>query len=146
MSTTTIASTATFLPPEEAAAIADEAVIHLRLLYAFRKLRMEIGSRDGLWGIWNARLEKQQLSPAEREQGLAKLKEKRWSVYLARAVHRYSAWWTDMESRPLTEQDTNLVHTPRYATFTTASVPKKWTPGNMLPLGMPPYYHGTDKG
>lgn len=129
------ATSTTILPPEEGSLIASKALIHLRLLFAFRKLRMQIGSQDGLWGIWDDRLETHHLSPDEREQGLAKLKEKRWSIYLARAVHRYSAWWAAMGPSPLTEQDTMAANSTKYATFTTSSPRKEWTLGSMIPLG-----------
>lgn len=126
---------ATFLPPEDSQAIANQAIVHLHLLYIFHKLRLQVGSQDGLWGIWDDRLEHHYLSAEEHAQGLAKLKEKRWSIYLARAVHRYGAWWTSMGITPLTEQDTHSTHGSRYATFTRLSNAKQWTPGNMIPIG-----------
>lgn len=124
------------LATEDGPRIAQESLLHLRLLYTFRKLRLQIGSADGLFGIWNNRLDTKFLSGDEREQGLAKLKEKRWAIYLARAVHRYQIWWAAMGTDPLTEQHLASSYSPRYGKFYEDSRPKTWNLGTMIPLGM----------
>jgi hypothetical protein len=125
------------LAPEDGQRIVQESLLHLRLLYAFRKLRLQIGSADGLFGIWNNRLDANYLSGDEREQGLAKLREKRWAIYLSRAVYRYQVWWAAMGTDSLTEQHLASSYSPRYGKFYEESRPKIWNQGTMIPLGMP---------
>lgn len=69
----------------------DTCLAHLRLLYAFRRLREEVGYRDGLWGIADPGEDPK--APEVPLETLSKLREKRWAIYLARAVDRYEAWW-----------------------------------------------------
>lgn len=127
-----------FLPQEDVSDVAKASVVHLRLLFAFRKLRLEIGSRRDLWGINDDRLDDQlqALSGEERQQGQAKIREKRWSIYLAKAVHRYEVWWKTMRPKPLTQSETESTESARYATFPQQSIPAQFTEENLMPLGM----------
>ena len=83
----TLESTSNEVPTHE------ECIAHLKVLEAFYKLRQTIGSSDGLFGIDNSLVTGHGLpnedSTAEL---LAKLAEKRWAVYVARAVDRFQAW------------------------------------------------------
>lgn len=139
MSPTTVTTTniPSLIPQKEGQEIVKSSLVHLRLLYAFRRLRLQIGHQDGLWGIHDDRLDDQTppLTLDERNQGLARIKEKRWAIYLARAVHRYDAWWKAMNPKPLTEAETESTESARYAKFPQKSVPLDFTEENMMPLG-----------
>ncbi|KAI8193166.1 hypothetical protein KHU50_012681 [Colletotrichum sp. SAR 10_65] len=89
---------------------------HLRLLYAFNRLKTETGYRNGLWNIFDSRAGSQTSAhdskkaaisdPAEPSIDiLVKLREKRWAVYVARAVSRYEAWWSSFVPDMLLEKD-----------------------------------------
>lgn len=73
----------------------NETVAHLKVLECFYRLRQTIGSTDGLYGISNGIIgtaSDHELSDNQHHELLAKLAEKRWAVYTARAVARFSVW------------------------------------------------------
>ncbi|KAM0796411.1 hypothetical protein BDR22DRAFT_893265 [Usnea florida] len=69
----------------------DQCLAHLKLLEAFHSLREDISQQDGLFGISDdfATADTEQ----ERAQLLAKIREKRWQVYVSKASKRFEAWW-----------------------------------------------------
>ncbi|GKZ34995.1 hypothetical protein AbraIFM66950_005434 [Aspergillus brasiliensis] len=73
----------TFITPKQ-------CVSHLKLLSAFAELRDVISNNDGLFGIFDEGGHQEGV-PRDNYQYL--VKEKRWAVYVARAVKRYTAWW-----------------------------------------------------
>lgn len=77
---------------------ADQCTAHLKLLEAFNQLREDVGQTEGLFGIESPKLdgpEPDARQHAQSPQALAKLRtaEKRWSVYVARAVARFERWY-----------------------------------------------------
>lgn len=110
----------------------DACLAHLRLLFAFQVLKNEVGYTDGLWEIWDERAK-------GSAQVLAALREKRWALYVARAVDRYGAWWQSFVPDMLLEAD--LVtpgvvgRTSRYVGFVQEAKPMKWTEEMLPPLG-----------
>ncbi|KAF4832764.1 Glycine-rich domain-containing protein 1 [Colletotrichum tropicale] len=105
-----IAQSPTAIPTEA------HCLAHLRLLYAFNRLKTEKGYRNGLWNIFDSRAGSQTSAhdskkaaipdPAEPSIDiLVKLREKRWAVYVARAVSRYEAWWSSFVPDMLLEND-----------------------------------------
>ncbi|KAL0939785.1 alpha-ketoglutarate-dependent sulfonate dioxygenase [Colletotrichum truncatum] len=95
----------------------DACLAHLRLLKAFERLKTEMGYREGLWDLFDCRA-KAAPSPASNngkaaaaagpgfnEDVLVKIREKRWAVYVARAVDRYVAWWKSFVPDMLQEND-----------------------------------------
>lgn len=68
----------------------DECLAHLKFLAALADLRDSVSGLKGLFCIHDP-------SPAVFEQLIdearARVKEKRWAVYTARAVERYTVWW-----------------------------------------------------
>ncbi|OAQ67280.1 alpha-ketoglutarate-dependent sulfonate dioxygenase [Pochonia chlamydosporia 170] len=74
---------------------------HLRLLLTFEKLKQQIGFTDGLWDIWDNRA----ASADNSLEVLVKLREKRWAIYIARAVDRYEEWWNSLPHDMLFEKD-----------------------------------------
>nr|POE65285.1 glycine-rich domain-containing protein 2 [Quercus suber] len=73
----------------------DECVAHLKLLECFYRLKQKIGSSDGLFGIRNE-LAHDYAQDANRQDKtpelLSKLAEKRWAIYVTRAVDRFATW------------------------------------------------------
>ncbi|KAF7902962.1 hypothetical protein EAF00_002864 [Botryotinia globosa] len=69
----------------------DLCLAHLKLLKTFHSLKEDVGFTDGLFGLWDARCE---LPVVEnRDKALVAMREKRWSLYIARAVERFEDWW-----------------------------------------------------
>jgi hypothetical protein len=68
----------------------DQCIAHLKLLEAFHQLREDIATSDGLFNISDV----EATGSSKREEVLAKLREKRWAVYVARAADRFERWWT----------------------------------------------------
>jgi hypothetical protein len=67
-----------------------ECIAHLKLLHAFAKLRHEIGNHDGLFGISMETVDAKDMNThtmAER------IRDKRWSVFVTKAVARFEKWW-----------------------------------------------------
>ncbi|KAH6690175.1 hypothetical protein EV126DRAFT_483533 [Verticillium dahliae] len=116
----------------------DACLAHLRLLFAFQVLKNEVGYTDGLWEIWDERAK-------GSAQVLAALREKRWALYVARAVDRYGAWWQSFVPDMLLEAD--LVtpgvvgRTSRYVGFVQEAKPMKWTEEMLPPLDVLMVWH-----
>ncbi|GAB1309863.1 Alpha-ketoglutarate-dependent sulfonate dioxygenase [Madurella fahalii] len=112
---------------------AETCLAHLKLLFAIQWMKEDIGLNDGLWGLWDARA-----GPLKRQRGtekggleasvhermndktleaLSKIREKRWALFVARAVERYETWWKSLPGRPLTERDMDMPGSPVYTNF-----------------------------
>lgn len=132
----------------------DTCLAHLKLLHAIDSLKEDVGYADGLFGIWDNRakwdteiLQGAALPPGVKldslgegektKLGLSRLREKRWAIYLARAVDRYEAWWNAMtkDKTMLTEQDMATPKNPRYIDFPTSGAPLPWKDELLPPLG-----------
>ena len=75
----------------------DRCVAHLKVLECFYRLRQTVGSKDGLFGIDNSiALGKGLPSSDQTPQVLAKLSEKRWAIYVSRAVDRFERWYESL--------------------------------------------------
>lgn len=115
----------------------DTCLAHLRLLRAFEDLKTRVGHSDGLWDIWDARAHNASRNAADDV--LAKLREKRWAVFVARATERYEAWWKSFVPDMLTEShmltDGKDGQPSRYESFVTRREPMIWTSDALPPLG-----------
>jgi len=87
----------------------DHCIAHLKLLEAFFQLREEVGNSDELFGIpgpdFGGALATGGSSQNDQALAQIKVREKRWAVYVARAVDRFSKWWdkcvpTTLEGAP----------------------------------------------
>ncbi|KAJ5591410.1 hypothetical protein N7450_005382 [Penicillium hetheringtonii] len=69
-----------------------ESMAHLKLISAIASLRDSVMKTDNLFGICDndARAFS---NPRKQAQAAACVKEKRWAVYVARAVERFATWW-----------------------------------------------------
>ncbi|KAH9828316.1 large-conductance mechanosensitive channel [Teratosphaeria destructans] len=71
----------------------NECTAHLKLLECFYRLRQKVGSIDGLYGIHDSVVTKSGVAIDDNASGLlAKLAEKRWAIFVSRAVYRFEAW------------------------------------------------------
>lgn len=68
----------------------DQCLAHLKLLEAVHTLREDISNRDGVFQIWD-RFAKHQHDPPKARTAIC---EKRWEIYVAKAVQRFEKWWT----------------------------------------------------
>jgi hypothetical protein len=81
---------------------AEALTTHLKLLSTFHTLRYRIENEDGLFNVHDLLVPSQRDIEADssliprREEGLAKIREKRWAIYVARAVGRFESWWRNM--------------------------------------------------
>ena len=65
-----------------------QCIAHLKLLECFHRLREDISSRDRIFSIGTERT----TVPADKT-SQEQLRDKRWVVYVTRAVERYTRWW-----------------------------------------------------
>lgn len=68
----------------------DTVVAHLKLLAVLADLRDFISNNDGLFGLFDSEANR---FPDSLNEARARIREKRWAVYTARAVDRYTRWW-----------------------------------------------------
>lgn len=69
----------------------DECVAHLKFLALISDLRDVICRQNGIYGLWDESLP---LTTGESYQrGLALIREKRWSIFVTKAVDRFEAWY-----------------------------------------------------
>ncbi|KAL1296560.1 hypothetical protein AAFC00_000060 [Neodothiora populina] len=85
----------------------DECIAHLKLLECFYRLRQSIGSANGLFGIPDP--EGAYAAPAQRPSTIkphgiteianirAVISEKRWQIYVSRAVSRFDRWINSLD-------------------------------------------------
>ncbi|KAK2756990.1 hypothetical protein FQN54_004958 [Arachnomyces sp. PD_36] len=124
----------------------DECIAHLKLLAAFADLRDTIGKSDELFGISNRVIEMYSKKDKMNEVA-AVLSEKRWAVYVTRAVERFTVWWqkcvpkcgVDGLDSTLTVKDVEqgkiLEEGPD------CRVKIEWTPATMPPLDVLMVWH-----
>ena len=136
------------LPPGPANATADSCLAHLKLLFAIQSMKEDIGYTDGLFGLWDSLAgpldDKTEKPIAEKLKDkqlhtLSQIREKRWALFVARAVERYEAWWRTFRGEPLREDDMMQEFTTTgYVRFTDpppASPVMHWNEQMLPPLG-----------
>lgn len=109
----------------------ENCLAHLKLLFTFQTLKNDVGGNDGLWDLWDADYPS---VPEDPVMALAKVREKRWALFVARAVDRYESWWSSLGSQMLTERDMEKDRT-RYLNFMANWEPMHWREETMPPLG-----------
>ncbi|KAI1328963.1 hypothetical protein F5Y16DRAFT_367741 [Xylariaceae sp. FL0255] len=132
----------------------DSCLAHLKLLFAFQNLKESIGYTDGLWDLFDSRVYSEGKTAASSEkdakvsdktrEDLALLREKRWAIYVARAVDRYEAWWKTFLKSPLTEDDM-MGNTTKYAqfpsSFGTTDISNFWLRNTLPPIDVLMVWH-----
>jgi hypothetical protein len=110
----------------------DQCVAHLKFLAVLADLRDAISGDDGLFDIFDAEAEK---FPESLNEARARIREKRWAVYTARAVNRYTTWWSvglPRSSQMATISDLENVN---YESVVNCDTLVAWSPENLPPLG-----------
>jgi hypothetical protein len=115
---------------------ADQCLAHLKLLSAFYALKEDIGYTDTLYGLSDSRCE---ILGQGRDEALAKMREKRWSLYVARARERFEEWWVKVlcpreGGRRLLSKEM-LITNSDFMNFTQRGRPQVWTVEMLPPLG-----------
>ncbi|KAL1958397.1 hypothetical protein VTO42DRAFT_4498 [Malbranchea cinnamomea] len=70
----------------------DECIAHLKLLSAMTDLRDTISRTDGLFSVHDSQIGPSSADGQQRAKALALLREKRWQIYVSRAVDRFTKW------------------------------------------------------
>ena len=113
----------------------DQCIAHLKLLEAFHQLREDVATTDGLFGI----SDKLATASSKPEEALAKVREKRWAVYVARAADRFERWWATCvptSQEPLRQSDVASKGT--FDRITVVGKPMRVI--NLPPLGKSSFY------
>ena len=130
---------------------ANTCLAHLKLLAAFGHMKEEVGYTDGLWGIWDNRStdpeslistedgvprpEPQLAKVTDPREVLSKWREKRWALFVARAVDRYEAWWNAIPSQGTPRESDLTTAGGKYSRFPSTAQDLGWTPEMLPPLG-----------
>ncbi|KAL1994596.1 hypothetical protein VTN49DRAFT_2066 [Thermomyces lanuginosus] len=130
--------------PTQTTVSRDQCIAHLKFLAALADLRDTIASRDGLFGIFDSQVNEiisKKDDERTRHKALAILRERRWMVYVARAVDRYTTWWERCVAK--THQDITVWDTqqPSYASITQWATPLPFGPENLPPLDVLMVWH-----
>ncbi|KAK9419554.1 putative Alpha-ketoglutarate-dependent sulfonate dioxygenase [Seiridium unicorne] len=121
-------------------------LVHLKLLQAFENLKHTVGNCDGLWDIWDhandASTESHQMQE-QRQRHSSKAREKRWAVFVARAVDRYESWWKSFVPDMLTDNDmlAESGQGSKYGAFVSQDEAVIWTPESLPPLDVIMIWH-----
>ena len=115
----------------------DECIAHLKLLEAFSQLRDDIGTTDGLYGLYDNFIEPAALrTKKECVELLAAMREKRWAIYVTNAVQRFEIYWKvciQADARMLDQVDLDREDIEYIADRGT---PLTFTTDNLPPLGL----------
>lgn len=114
----------------------DQCIAHLKLLEAFHQLREDVAMTDGLFGIHDSLVPVNE--PKKHQTDILwRIREKRWAVYVARAVFRFEKWWQNS-----VEPDAVMIRQPDLTNTHPLTVPpkpgKSWAISReqLPPLGM----------
>lgn len=113
----------------------DHCLAHLKLLSAFHALKEDVGYTDGLFGLWNGICERAQ----NKEEALARMREKRWALYIARAAERFESWWLQVlcnqEPSKRLQCKEMVVTNLDYLDFYRLGKSQKWNAEILPPIG-----------
>ena len=95
----------------------DHCIAHLKLLEAFHQLREVIALQNGLFKLSDSYVPSH-YSDADKSRILTQIRDKRWSIYVAKAARRFECWWEKCVQPDATKADW---HTPMSETLATTS-------------------------
>lgn len=103
----------------------NQCIAHLRLLEAFHKLREDIGTQDGLFGLNDAVAT---INGVTDDTALFMIREKRWAVFVCQAVERFTVWYDKCVP-------TQIVPQSIASAISYAGTPMEFTESQLPPLG-----------
>lgn len=117
----------------------DLCIAHLKLLECFYRLRQQISSTDGLFGICNSALKdandgQECIDPKI----LSMLGEKRWAIYVCKAVDRFERWRdivAPSRNRMTTDESQKGGRLEKMITSTPSEKTIRFDGDNLPPLG-----------
>lgn len=109
-----------------------QCAVHLKFLAALADLQDSVANSDGLFGLYDSDAERFQESSNEAR---ARIREKRWAVYTARAVDRYTKWWDSSRFTYGDRPTTTTIRQTEYEQITGCRSQIRWSKSNMPPLG-----------
>jgi hypothetical protein len=116
----------------------DECIAHLKLLEAFSQLREDVGTKNGLYGIRDEFVAS--MARDRQTEVLAKMREKRWAIYVTKAVSRFEQYWktcVEPDARMLRRTDIDAVDYERLVEPSSRQFTSQYTDGAPIPpLGM----------
>ncbi|KAE8146186.1 hypothetical protein BDV25DRAFT_143950 [Aspergillus avenaceus] len=116
----------------------DQCIAHLKFLATLADLRDSVANVHSLFGIGDP-------DPAvfkgETDEACARVKEKRWAVYTARAVDRYITWWTNCICPSLQRLMLDDLESSSYNSITEDNRPHSWWQGTMPPIDVLMVWH-----
>ncbi|KAJ5834654.1 hypothetical protein N7447_000680 [Penicillium robsamsonii] len=116
----------------------DQCVAHLKFLAVLADLRDTISSDDGLFNINDAEAER---FPDSVNEARARIREKRWAVYTARAVDRYTEWWSIGLPRSRPMATINDLESVGYENIINCDTMVAWSTDNLPPLDILMVWH-----
>lgn len=118
--------------PNSTTVTRDQCVVHLKFLAALADLRDSVAGNEGLFGLHEPPLSE---FPEHVEEVRARVREKRWAVYTARAVDRYTKWWETCipSNRPCPRL--NDLENQSYDRITEGNHQLSWSKDSLPPLG-----------
>lgn len=123
----------------------DQTIAHLKVLECFYRLRQKVGSSDGLFGLEDSIVLDKGLSKSDKTpENLAKLSEKRWAIYVSRAVDRFSVWLAAVlpNTEVLTRQElVEIGSQGRLCDATPENAPLRFDKQNMPPVDVLMVWH-----
>lgn len=108
----------------------DKCIAHLKLLEAIEQLREDVGKTDGLYGLFDRLAD----GADEPDKVKAKIREKRWAVYVVQAAQRFERWFQSIEKGDMM-MTLQIMESEQYSNIHTASRALEFTKDSLPPLG-----------
>lgn len=123
------------LPSLTATVTRDQCVAHLKFLAVLSDLRDTVSNNDGLFGIFDKQADIHQDFPQALNESRARIREKRWAVYTARAAERYRKWWFTCLPMSRPQVTISDLENPEYEKILDSETMVSWSEDNLPPLG-----------
>ena len=105
---------------------AESCLAHLKLLQAFQVLREDVSQRDNLFGIKDSFALSAGPDDQKQKEMLAKIREKRWLIYVTKAATRFEKWWDNCLLKSRSPLGHNMI---------AQMPPREFNVDNLPPLG-----------
>lgn len=123
------------LPSLTSTVTRDQCVAHLKFLAVLADLRDMVSNNDGLFGIFDKQADIHQDMPQALNESRARIREKRWAIYTARAVERYRKWWFTCVPMSRPHVTISDLESPEYEKILDSETLVLWSEENLPPLG-----------